>query len=331
MNKNEIRYHTDHIRQLREWLSRYPSMMESIGQFAKFRMVVDANFVIRNIVQHVRYPERGTTALEEMIQATIIEVHAPVWLETEVAAVIPKIAAQRKLSEGKLWECWQEFRTLLKWDETSVAPPGDGDFVGDPKDLPYVILEKAINAVGVLSQDHDIEKMGGNRLTLDFVFSVRQYARAAVVTVGIRVGAYTIGAITLGAFIRLFVAIRNAVIRLPSGIKVILIAGVMFAILHPPTRQTILRKLRAISPTLEGLQGVLVEAVIEGTKLSQGKLAEASTHLQMASLEIDKAKKLKTIVSNQKTTSSEAILRETRLLHARRPPRSAKLRNTASL
>lgn len=276
---DEIRFDTRQIRLLRDWLANNQACVGSIGHFAQFRVVVDANFVIRDLIQKVRYPERGFTALEEMAQATVVEVFAPRWLEEDMASAIPQVASRRKLSEEQLWVGWRNYKTILKWDETWPTPPEVIDPVCDPKDLPYVLLEKAINASGTLSNDHDIEKMGGNRLTLDFVLDVRRYARASVVTVGIRVYGVMLGALTIKALAHLLASVGKLIARLPPGLKTILLISAFVAIIHPSTRRWLTERLCSLGPRFEEISRVVSAVVINIAQIDRQKRLEADAHL----------------------------------------------------
>jgi predicted nucleic acid-binding protein len=270
---NEIQFHTSQIRFLRAWLARNSQLVTSIGQFAQFRLVVDANIVIQELVQRVRFPERGT-ALEELIRATIVVLHAPRWLATEMESAIPQVASKRKLSEEKLRACWQDFQVLLTWDETWLLPP-EGSGAIDEKDLPYVLLEKAIAADGILSKDRHIERMGGNRLTLDFVFAARQYARASVVTVSIHFCGHAIGAVALRTAIGLSKTVLDLAARLPPRWKLILLVAAVVALIHPATGAWIGQRLRSMGPALEQI----ALAAMKAAEAARTKAAEAKLHL----------------------------------------------------
>lgn len=169
-------------------VAQIPALQASIGDIARFRLVVDANFVISELIHRVRHPERGASAFVELVKATLIEVFAPRWLETEMTtSAIPKAAKRSKVPEDKLRAAWAEFKPMLKWDETLGQTGTPTTDCIDLKDLPYVQLQKKLNADGILSKDTDISRMGGHLLTLDFVFSTRAYARSLVTTVSIRV------------------------------------------------------------------------------------------------------------------------------------------------
>ena len=54
--------------------------------------------------------------------------------------------------------------------------------------MPYILLERAIGAIGIYTGDKDIAELGGTVITLGFVLSSRFYARAASYVFCIRIG-----------------------------------------------------------------------------------------------------------------------------------------------
>jgi predicted nucleic acid-binding protein len=294
------RFDTEQLKLLRQLLDKHASLKSTIGEIFQFRLVVDANFVIAVLIRRVRYPEQKQTALEELVKATIFEVFAPRWLETEMISTIPKVAERRKLSEEALWEQWQMYQRLLKWDDTYSLPPKKVELAVDPKDVPYVMLEKALEADGILSRDKDISEMGGNALTMNFVLSARNYARATVVTVGIRVFGTMVGAIGLQVLVEMLRGVGKGVGKLPNGLKLAILIGLVVVIAHPGARKWVAERLRvlvtAIDPLLSGVHDILVE----GAKLSQENRLAAAAHL------IEAKKAMANITQRSKTGSRDS-------------------------
>jgi hypothetical protein len=82
-----VRFDTSQIGRLREILERFSTLKQIVGDFVRFRVVIDANFVIQELIQRVRFPER-CTALEELILATVIDAYAPRWLDEEMVSAV---------------------------------------------------------------------------------------------------------------------------------------------------------------------------------------------------------------------------------------------------
>lgn len=271
---------TKEIVTFRRWLDKNPALLQTIQQFAQFRVVVDANVVAQDLIHKVKFPDRGNTALQELIQSSVLEVHAPRWLEQDLASAIPQIAKQQDLSEQRLWDSWPWYREALKWNEELCDAPASAEI--DPKDVPYVVLQKTIGAVGILSHDRHIKKMGGNPLTFEFIMTMRKYARASVVDVGIRVSGVMLGTIAIGVIQALFSAISTGISRLPSWLKIALVIAAVVAVLHPRTRIWIAEQWRSFSPAALNVWTEFAPTLVKFGKMVQAKRIEAEAHLENA-------------------------------------------------
>ena len=271
----ELRIDTANIRHLRELLGSNDGLFASINQFVQLRVVIDANFVISDLLQKINHPERGKTALEELIRASVIEVHAPRWLEKDLASAIQQVSNKGKVTEAQLRSAWSDYQPLIKWDERWDKPPKKFKPTDDPKDLPYVLLAEFIGAHGVLSNDHDIERMGGNRLSLDFVLSTRQYARAAVVSVSISVSGKFVGVMAIESLARVMAAIKSNLAKLSPKWKLVLLGAAVFVVLHPRSRAWLIDLLRKFGPTAR----VVLETVTALATLEAKKREDAKAHL----------------------------------------------------
>jgi len=277
--KGSLRFDTSRLRALREVLDQNPEIHKLVGQIFSVRIIVDANFVIADLMRRVRFPDRGITALEEVANASVVEVYAPTWLDEEIESVIPRVASKRGLPESALREEWQRYKKFLKWDERFPRPRqsiGQGD---DPKDEPYLSLEKVIVADGILSRDKDIRQMGGHPLTLDFVLSTREYARSIVVTVSVRLLGVMLGVMAVTAIATLLKALANAIARLPTQLKVALLAITLICLLHPGSRKWVTGNLKGLGTQLEPLWSVVAEVVAHGAQIARSTELEAKSHL----------------------------------------------------
>lgn len=274
----ELRIDTGNIRLLRAFVDSGRELLASIEQFAQLRVVIDVNFVISDLLLKIKYPGRGKTALEELVHSSVLEIFAPRWLEKELPSAFQQVAKKRRVTETDLWSAWEDYQVLIKWDETYDRVPKEFATTDDPKDLPYVYLQKTIDAIGILSKDGDIERMGGNRLTVDFVLATRSYARAAAISVGIRVSGRYLGAIAIGGLLQLIGTAQRSLERLPPKLKLALFGVVIIAILHPGSRFWITAQLKKLGPVADFLlEGMLMLSTIEAQKREA-----AETHLACA-------------------------------------------------
>lgn len=240
-------------------------------------MIVDANFVIQDLIHKVRHPE-WATALEEMIRASVIEAYAPRWLETEMISAIPQVARRRKISEEALWAQWQTYRSLLRWDDRFRSPATRATAVPDPKDLPYVDLEASIAADGILSKDPHIKAMGGHLLTVEFVLTARNYARAAVVSVSIRLMGAVVTLLTLKAL----AATVEAFKRIPPQLTALLILAAVATLLSSTGRELVTDIASGIGDLLAPLWPAAWDIVIAAAALANEAQSEATAALSRA-------------------------------------------------
>jgi predicted nucleic acid-binding protein len=268
----DLRIDTKHIKWLRSFLNTHKELLSSISQFAQLRVVIDVNIVVSDLLHKIKHPERGNTAIEELVQASVFEVFAPRWLEKELSSAFQQVARKRKLEESDLWTAWAEYRKLIQWDENFDRIPADFNGAGDPKDIPYVHLGKAINASGILSKDEHIAQMGGNRLSLEFILETRKYARAAVTSVGIRVSGHFLGAVTLSALKNVLNLVQGQLQKLPPKLKTVLLCAVVFALLHPGSRAWIMGQLKKLEPAFTFLsEGLITFLTIEAQKREEAE------------------------------------------------------------
>jgi len=222
---------------LRSLLSFYPQLQQIAGAIAEFRVVLDANMAVSDLLHKYKKPDSKQTALEECIKSSVMQVYAPAWLDREMTkSAIPQVARRKNIPESALQDLWIEYRKQLVWDERFPGPEHFPDVEGDIKDVPYVALQECISAAGILSYDKDIEKLGGKSLTLTFVFSVRTYARAATYSVSIYAWGTLISVLALGALCQIIKGVCTSVSKLPDGVKVALLIGAAVAVLHPAPR-----------------------------------------------------------------------------------------------
>jgi len=263
----------------RELVTKHCQLADVIGNILQCRIVVDANVVISELRQKILYPDRGKTALEELMASSVLVVIAPRWLDADMNSAIAQYAESSGLSAILLHLHWEEYKKQLVWDETYPKPIDTPLTHVDPKDAPYVLTQWLHNAVGVLSKDKHIEQMGGNRLTLDFVFSVRNYARAKVIAVTVKVGGTVLGAVAIAAIFELVKSLVQAIRRIPPGVQLLILLVVIVLIASPEARKWVREKLSRVKTNLDPLLAGIASTVQQGAVIAQQKEAEASKHL----------------------------------------------------
>ncbi len=233
-------------------------------------------------MQRVRHPESGT-ALEELIRATVVDAYAPRWLDTEMLSAIQQTAKKRRLPVDVLQREWLSYRQLLRWEDSLRGPDGNCTNAIDPKDTPYVVLENKIAAHGILSKDAHIKRMGGHPLTLDFVLSARRYARGAVACVSIRFMGMLVSMIALKTLYETVRGIGQTLMKLPDGLKVLLLLLVIAALLHPGARKWMSDRSLEFCERLAPCWGVVLDVMVRAASLASEAHAQATVSLREAS------------------------------------------------
>lgn len=272
-------FDTARIGPLHEILEKLSPLQGVLHSIVRFRVVVDANYVVQTLIYMARYPERGATVIEELVKATVVDVFAPKWLEAELTSAIPQAAATSHISEDQLWGRWNLLRPFLKWDNTYKE--SDHNVVGccDPKDLPYIMLERKLGADGILSKDRHIAKLGGHLLTLDFMLSARKYARASVTVISIKVLGTVLPAAAMVVALDLARRIVKAFATLPDVVKAALVLGGIFALAHPDSRKWIMDRSTEAGDLIGAAWHEIMQLVKTLSTASTEAQHEAALHL----------------------------------------------------
>lgn len=269
------------LREIRDIFARSPELSNALGAPLAVRLVVDSSSVIADIRWLVRHGKSlsDRTALLEIADAGTAELAVPTELIGEVEKHLPIAAAELDVDLGKINAIWEGYRTrlrLLKVPQELLA--GYANSV-DPKDAPFVLLQKLISASGVVSRDRHIKAMGGTAIGLDVVMSLRGYSRSAAVQLHIKVAGVALGAMGFVAIRSLFAllgGLLNAIAKAPPAVKIVLLLGVLFAVLHEPTRNKLEKLIEDMKASFREFGPVVAnkisELVVEANL--QSKLAQ---------------------------------------------------------
>ena len=234
-------FRSDNLKKLRQLIRAGGLLRGHFEEVAEFRLVIDTNIALAEIVWRVckRKDPSARTWLTEVIDAGTAEVYAPTALIAEVDKYIVPLADKHCVDVELLLKEWTSLRTHLK-----IIQPKGGDVSQypnsiDPKDVPFVALAAEIRAAGVLSRDPHIERLGGQRIPIDCMLHLRDYSRSRAVELGLKVGGISISGITIGGaaiFVKGIAALGRAFANAPPLVKLLVLAGMAFCVLHRPTR-----------------------------------------------------------------------------------------------
>jgi predicted nucleic acid-binding protein len=283
---------SDKLKELKEFVKAWKDASQHIGGAVQFRVVVDTNVVLADIrwLAYKRKNAAARTSLIETIEAGTIDVYVPPALHDEVEEHIERIAIEEGLDQARLMSVWWEYQKKLK-----VVEP-DNDVIQsyrggvDPDDAVFIALAEVIGAVGVVSNDQHIAMMGGKKISVDCVLSLRDYSRATAIELNIKCMGISLGLLSVVAIRGLFEGIKALIIgisRAPDWMKLALVLGVAICIIHPGARAKIANGFKRALAGIKEATPTVVAHIADAASIAQQQSTIAQSHLDKALEELD--------------------------------------------
>ncbi|MDA8119295.1 MAG: PIN domain-containing protein [Gammaproteobacteria bacterium] len=262
---------SDYLREFRTLAVLWEALRPAIGTILQTRLVIDTNMVISELLQLAK-PRRAPnyrTALQELMASETIVCYAPEHLKFEIDQHWLEVAENNGLSPERAKALWDDYAAYLRFCPVRLES-ADLRGVPDPADLPFTLLAARIGAQ-IYSRDPHIAAMGGHVVTLDCVLRLRDYARYKTAEVTIQIGGVVVVWGTLGALILVFKALKAALSvfrRLPPGVKVLILLGLVWALADEGRRKVLIAGWQKIASGLtETLGSPIQEAFGELAKV----------------------------------------------------------------
>lgn len=257
MKADQFRVPSDNLRSLYDLCDRYPLLVDMLGMLPRIRLVIDTNIVLQELlfVTKGRRLDSARSALREVMDCGIVVTIAPMKLYEEVDEHLPRIAQTEGIAIEKLRSAWFEFQARIEFRIVQENGDVEGINVVDPDDLAFVTLYLTSDVHAVLTHDKDISRMGAETLGINEVMRVRDYARAKSPEVTIRVGGMLVVGVAIGglvALVKLIAGLLRSFSKLSPEVQMLLVAGAIFAVLHPTTRKMLAAGISAIGENLKG-------------------------------------------------------------------------------
>jgi predicted nucleic acid-binding protein len=202
-------------------------------------LILDANVVIRELLWATtkRRNPLARSELLEVLEVETVVAWAPTFLESEVEKYLAMVVSRGAKKEDVL-DHWRKLRALITFVDVGGVPDEDAGH-RDPKDVPYILLQKKIQAA-IVTADADIAPMGGQVVPIQVMASLRTYSRAAAVQVSLQVGAYSIGNLSLHVVAQIAKSTSSAIgkvaAKLPNEVWLALLAAFCAAFVIPASR-----------------------------------------------------------------------------------------------
>jgi len=282
---------SDKLKELRGFVKAWKTAGQHIGHAVDFRVVVDTNVVLADVrwLAYKRKDSAARTALIETIDAGTLDVYVPPSLRDEVEEHILRISIEEGLDHSRLTAVWAEYQKKLKIldpDQNVVQSYSEGV---DPDDAVFIALAEVIGAAGVLSNDRHIAMMGGRKISVDCVLSMRDYSRATAVELHIKCAGVTLCLASIAAIKGLFEGIRAILIgisRAPDWLKITLVVGAAFCVLHPGARERIAAGFKRALSGVKEATPILLSHIADAAILAQQQGELAKSHLDKAMKEL---------------------------------------------
>lgn len=291
--ENVFTVRSDKLKQLRVVIRSWKESSAAIGSAAQFRLVVDSNVVLGDLLWLVsgRTNDNAKTQLMETIEAETIDLYAPPILFKEVEEKIPLIAAQKKLDVNLMYAQWSIYKTQIK-----IAEPDSEKVLAlqngvDPNDAEFVALEQTIGASGVISKDRHIGQMGGNHISVTCITHLRNYSRSTAIEMNIKVNGVLFARVSCAAIAGIYAgskALIEGVSKAPDWVKVALLAGGLLVALHPGARTSVARGLKTALKGISEATPFVIAEIAAAIELAQKHNAEAQGHLGNAMRELSR-------------------------------------------
>ena len=136
----------------------------------------------------------------------------------------------------------------------------------DPKDSPYVLTARELDADFVRTTDAHFTRMGATVIGRELDRMLRDYARSTSVLVTVKLGSGYAITFSIVAFVETIRGITEMLRRLPPAAKVILAAAVALVFLHPSSREKVIQYAKTIWQRLREAKPILVPILQEAAK-----------------------------------------------------------------
>lgn len=173
-------FKSDALASARAIQESFPVCGNPLNLNERVSMVVDTNRVLSDLlwITKVRKNPEARPDLIEVADSTVGILYAPKALRAEVKKYIPWLAKEKGVSKSALLAAWTDYQKRITFRPN--GPRKKAVLVRDPKDLPFINVANSVQAVGIISADHDIPAMGGRVISLGTIRKLRDYARAKV-------------------------------------------------------------------------------------------------------------------------------------------------------
>lgn len=239
-----------------------PGMREVIGDFLQFAVVVDSNVIYSDLYFQncVRLKNGVQPTVKELLASKTILGFFPHEALGEMDAKCVELSDRYDVPLQALLEQWKDYQRHLRIIPTTHIGKDLPELMmlRDANDAAFIQARTVVGADAVLTQDKDIGAAGvpimpKGRVLLD----LRDYARNRAVRVAVVVGTGTAIIVPLAAIVGLIKVIRLIYQKASRGLLLGVGVAVVIALLHPKSREFLIKASKFALQTIEDCAAVL--------------------------------------------------------------------------
>ena len=267
---------SDALRSLLNLRDEFPPFRQLLEDIIQIVIVMDASAVQGELRWRLgsRTNPTARTGLHEAIDSGAVIAVAPIFLRQEIEKYLPLIASETGVSLEAANAEWERVQRFIRF----YAPTGDdAEFaLVDPKDSPYALTARQLDADFVRTTDPHFARMGVTVIGPDLDMVLRDYARATSVLVTVKLGSGLALTFGIQVFVEMIQGITEMIRKLPPAVKLILGTAVAIALLHPTSREKLVQwlkkiweRLRETKPVLASISQGAVKHLADAAKTSR--------------------------------------------------------------
>lgn len=131
--------------------------------------------------------------------------------------------------------------------------PDDGVKYRDPKDIPYILLQRRIEA-SIVTSDKDVAAMDGRVVPIAVMATLRAYSRAAAVQATLQVGGYTLSSFGLSTLVGMTrvasSGVKKMATNVPREVWLALLGMLCVALVIPASRNWLQSRMHTLAAHL---------------------------------------------------------------------------------
>src|SRR5712672_1295383 len=324
-------FRSDSLPTLRGFLEMSPDLKSLVEtRVLQIRAIVDANRIHADLRWKLskREDPRNRSGLEEDLDAGVLVLIAPDFLEVEIEKYLPILAEETGAALSEAQHQWESLRAKLHFyrpvspmpdgwadDPNNLAPNRE---IVDPKDLPYLHASRELG-LPVFTSDRHLQKMGApviwvcidstcrDHIRTDTAncgharldMACRDHARSTSVTLGFTLGStftVTIGVETLQAAVRGIKSLFEAFRRLPPWLQLAAAGGLAAIVIHPKSRARLAQAWESVCSAAGQAKGPMFEGFLVLMQQLTAAQSDAAKTLHQIHAALPPAKEVTAIV-----------------------------------